>query len=136
MVLFPLRQLFKLGLIVVQAFCAIWFFWAAYEIRMYPIKDYGMIIHEFDPWFNYRAAQYMADNGMERFFKWYDYMSWYPLGRPVGTTIYPGIQITAYVIWIALKDYIPELAIPVPTSIRQVVPMLNTMRRWGARWLP
>ena len=29
-------------------------------------------------------------------------MSWYPLGRPVGTTIYPGMQFTA--VWI--KNYI------------------------------
>merc|ERR1719277_2241162 len=41
----------------------------------------------------------LADNGMAKFFKWYDYMSWYPLGRPVGTTIYPGMQITSVVIW-------------------------------------
>jgi dolichyl-diphosphooligosaccharide--protein glycosyltransferase len=26
-------------------------------------------------------------------------MSWYPLGRPVGTTIYPGMQITSVTIW-------------------------------------
>eukprot|EP00960_Hanusia_phi_P014098 414937-Hanusia_phi.AAC.6 len=26
-------------------------------------------------------------------------MSWYPIGRPVGTTIYPGMQITSVVIW-------------------------------------
>ena len=25
----------------------------------------------------------------------YDHMSWYPLGRPVGSTIYPGMQLTA-----------------------------------------
>lgn len=25
----------------------------------------------------------------------YDHESWYPLGRPVGTTIYPGMQITS-----------------------------------------
>ena len=31
-----------------------------------------------------------------RLFHWLDYMSWYPaLGRPIGTTIYPGMQITA-----------------------------------------
>jgi dolichyl-diphosphooligosaccharide--protein glycosyltransferase len=29
----------------------------------------------------------------------YDYMSWYPLGRPVGTTIYPGMQISSVFIW-------------------------------------
>ena len=41
---------------------------------MYSIEEYGTVIHEFDPWFNVRAAQYLADNGVERFFKWYDYM--------------------------------------------------------------
>lgn len=31
------------------------------------------VIHEFDPWFNMRATQYLADNGIEKFFKWYDH---------------------------------------------------------------
>ena len=30
-------------------------------------------------------------------------MSWYPLGRPVGTTIYPGMQITSVAIWKGLE---------------------------------
>lgn len=29
--------------------------------------------------------------------------SWYPLGRPVGTTIYPGMQMTSVFIWKVLK---------------------------------
>jgi dolichyl-diphosphooligosaccharide---protein glycosyltransferase len=37
-------------------------------------------------------------NGAKRFFQWFDYMVWYPLGRPVGTTIYPGMQFTT--VWI------------------------------------
>jgi len=24
---------------------------------------YGRVIHEFDPWFNFRATQYLVDNG-------------------------------------------------------------------------
>ena len=71
----------------------------AYEIRLYAIKTYGKVIHEFDPWFNFRATQYLHMNGWTKFFHWYDYMSWYPLGRPVGTTIYPGMQISAVAIW-------------------------------------
>jgi dolichyl-diphosphooligosaccharide---protein glycosyltransferase len=76
---------------------------SAYEIRMHAIRTYGLVIHEFDPWFNFRATQYLADNGLERFFKWYDYMSWYPLGRPVGTTIYPGMQMVSVFIWKVLN---------------------------------
>ena len=27
----------------------------------------GRVIHEFDPWFNYRATEYMAANGWTKF---------------------------------------------------------------------
>jgi dolichyl-diphosphooligosaccharide---protein glycosyltransferase len=74
----------------------------AYNIRLYAIREYGRVIHEFDPYFNYRAAEYLYANGWQRFSKWFDYMSWYPLGRPVGTTIYPGMQVTA----VLIKDFI------------------------------
>jgi dolichyl-diphosphooligosaccharide--protein glycosyltransferase len=75
----------------------------AYHIRLYAINTYGRVIHEFDPWFNFRATKYLADNGLYEFFHWFDHMSWYPLGRPVGTTIYPGMQITAVGLWRALQ---------------------------------
>lgn len=42
--------------------------------------------------------QYLYWNGAKRFFQWFDFTVWYPLGRPVGTTIYPGMQFTA--VWI------------------------------------
>ena len=78
----------------------------AHEIRLYAIKDYGLVIHEFDPWFNFRATQYLADHGLYEFFHWFDHRSWYPLGRPVGTTIYPGMQMVAVAIWRTLNEYI------------------------------
>lgn len=76
----------------------------AYTARLKAIHEFGYIIHEFDPYFNFRAAQYLYDNGWKRFVTWFDYMSWYPLGRPVGTTIYPGMQVTA--VWLT-KVYLP-----------------------------
>jgi dolichyl-diphosphooligosaccharide--protein glycosyltransferase len=91
---------------ITRTLCA-YFFWAlgiayaaqrAYHIRLYSLTDFGMVIHEFDPWFNYRATEYLSQHGWHAFFHWYDYMSWSPLGRPVGTTIYPGLQITSVVI--------------------------------------
>lgn len=75
---------------------------SAYNIRLFAVKNFGRVIHEFDPWFNYRAAEYLAEHGAERFFKWFDHSVWYPLGRPVGTTIYPGMQFAAVWIWQAL----------------------------------
>lgn len=81
---------------------------AAYEIRMYAINEYGRVIHEFDPYFNYRAAEYLWQHGTKKFFQWFDYQSWYPLGRPVGTTIYPGMQFTS--VWVKMF-LLPEWSI-------------------------
>jgi hypothetical protein len=66
---------------------------------------FGRIIHEFDPWFNMRATTYLARNGLQKFFTWFDHESWYPIGRPVGTTIYPGLQIVAVALWRTLKRF-------------------------------
>lgn len=33
---------------------------AAYRIRMFAIEEYGPVIHEFDPYFNYRATEVSA----------------------------------------------------------------------------
>jgi dolichyl-diphosphooligosaccharide---protein glycosyltransferase len=74
----------------------------AYKIRLISIVQFGTVIHEFDPYFNFRATEYLYEHGMKKFFTWFDYLSWYPLGRPIGTTIYPGMQFTA--VWI--KRYI------------------------------
>jgi len=76
--------------------------WAV-DFRMHAINTFGLVIHEFDPWFNFRATQYLADHGLSKFFKWYDYMSWSPLGRPIGTTIYPGMQMVSVFIWNVLN---------------------------------
>lgn len=69
-----------------------------------------------------RATQYLADNGAEKFFKWYDHESWYPLGRPVGTTIYPGMQFTAVAIWnvLKLKEWRTVLGLKVKMSLNDV----------------
>eukprot|EP00928_Gymnodinium_smaydae_P017059 TRINITY_DN1649_c0_g4_i1.p1 TRINITY_DN1649_c0_g4~~TRINITY_DN1649_c0_g4_i1.p1 ORF type:complete len:900 (-),score=146.14 TRINITY_DN1649_c0_g4_i1:304-2967(-) len=121
MALFALRWPFILGLVTVQIFFLSWFLWAAYEIRLYPIKTYGYIIHEFDPWFNYRATEYLAEHGVSKFFKWYDYMSWYPLGRPVGTTIYPGMQLAGVGIWKAMQSVPPfQFDLQIPGFVKSI----------------
>merc|ERR1719503_172957 len=132
--MFPFRMGFIGIVVVIQLFFPAWFLFAAYDIRLYPIKDFGYIIHEFDPWFNYRAAEYLAANNLEKFFKWYDYESWYPLGRPIGTTIYPGMQMTAVAIWEAHKrigDFTLEL--PSPAFVRR---FLASMRKSGYSMVP
>eukprot|EP00040_Diaphanoeca_grandis_P005759 m.34370 g.34370 ORF g.34370 m.34370 type:complete len:990 (-) comp16967_c1_seq1:270-3239(-) len=104
------KFLFRLGWLA--CFCVAG--WHARDIRLKAIREYGPVIHEFDPWFNYRATEHLGAKVMEHgwytglgeFFTWYDYKVWYPLGRPVGTTIYPGIQMTSVAIWRTLNEII------------------------------
>ena len=56
----------------------------AYQARLHAVNNFGRVIHEFDPYFNFRATEYLVDNGWKKFINWYDERSWYPLGRPVG----------------------------------------------------
>ena len=37
------------------------FLYYAYEIRLQAIKEFGPVIHEFDPYFNWRATQVSAE---------------------------------------------------------------------------
>jgi dolichyl-diphosphooligosaccharide--protein glycosyltransferase len=90
----------------------------AYDIRLHAVRDYGKVIHEFDPYFNFRSTEYLVDNGWNKFINWFDERSWYPLGRPVGTTIYPGLQLTAWGIFNAL------IKLGHPMSINDVCVMM------------
>ena len=63
--------------------------------------DYGFDLNEFDPFFNYRATQYMVDNGINAYFQWNDDLSWYPIGRDVSQTSQVALHMTtAVTYWI------------------------------------
>eukprot|EP01130_Rhizamoeba_saxonica_P008432 TRINITY_DN3413_c0_g1_i1.p1 TRINITY_DN3413_c0_g1~~TRINITY_DN3413_c0_g1_i1.p1 ORF type:complete len:733 (-),score=138.09 TRINITY_DN3413_c0_g1_i1:25-2223(-) len=79
----------------------------AYDIRLFAVKTYGNVIHEFDPWFNYRATEYLVENGLSEFFNWFDDKSWYPIGRHVGSTVYPGLMMTAAYIHKVYNYFLP-----------------------------
>jgi len=57
--------------------------------------DYGFELNEFDPFFNFRATQFLVDNGLEEYFNWVDDKSWYPHGRDVSDTSQVMLHITA-----------------------------------------
>ena len=63
-------------------------------IRSQPAQ-YGFELHEFDPFFNYRATQFVVENGIPAYLDWHDDMSWYPHGRDVVSTSQPMLHITA-----------------------------------------
>lgn len=86
----------------------------AFSVRVFSVIRFESVIHEFDPWFNFRTTKYLAQEGLYQFWNWFDSESWYPLGRVIGGTIFPGIMVTsASIKWIA--DF---LAFPV--DIRNV----------------
>jgi dolichyl-diphosphooligosaccharide--protein glycosyltransferase len=80
----------------------------AFSLRLFSVIRFESIIHEFDPWFNFRSTQYLVEKGFYDFLNWFDEYSWYPLGRIVGGTVYPGLMTTSAAIhWILMKFYIP-----------------------------
>lgn len=66
-----------------------------FMVRLFSVIRYESIIHEFDPWFNYRATHMMVTEGFYNFVNWFDERAWYPLGRIVGGTVYPGLMFTS-----------------------------------------
>jgi len=66
----------------------------SYSIKSQPL-DYGNELHEFDPFFNFRATQYMVENGFSEYLNWHDEKSWYPTGRDVSATSQTMLHITA-----------------------------------------
>ena len=86
----------------------------AFLIRIFSVIRYESIIHEFDPWFNFRTTKLLVEKGPYEFWNWYDSESWYPLGRAVGPTVFPGLMVTSgSIYWIAH-------AIGLPVDIRNV----------------
>ncbi|KZV82146.1 STT3 subunit of Oligosaccharyl transferase, partial [Exidia glandulosa HHB12029] len=91
---------------------------AAISSRLFAVINFESIIHEFDPWFNYRATRVLASKGFYEFWNWFDPTAWYPLGRVVGGTIYPGLMATSGVIYYFLQ------AINLPVDIRNICVLL------------
>ena len=86
----------------------------AFSTRLFSVLRFESVIHEFDPYFNYRTTKYLAEEGFYNFHNWFDDRAWYPLGRIIGGTIYPGLMITASFFYHILN------AINVTIDVREV----------------
>ena len=79
-------------------------------IRSQP-AEYGFELNEFDPFFNFRATEYIIENGLTEYFEWNDDKSWYPLGRDVSATSQVMLHVTAAITYqlfggsMSLYDY-------------------------------
>ncbi|GAB7328450.1 hypothetical protein MBLNU13_g00411t1 [Cladosporium sp. NU13] len=76
---------------------------AAVASRLFSVIRFESIIHEFDPWFNFRATKYLVQHGFANFWDWFDDRTWHPLGRVTGGTLYPGLMVTSGAIYHALR---------------------------------
>jgi len=116
----------------------------AFMVRLFSVVRYESVIHEFDPWFNFRTTRYLVEEGFYAFHNCqprrgkqaarrvgsarerfcccslplflthsflfpsppflfssagFDDATWYPLGRFIGGTVYPGLMYTAGVLY-------------------------------------
>jgi dolichyl-diphosphooligosaccharide--protein glycosyltransferase len=86
---FKLRHLLIIGILILS-------FTTSFLIRSQSI-DYGFELNEFDPFFNFRATEFIVENGLYEYFDWNDSLSWYPEGRNVSATSQVMLHITSAV---------------------------------------
>lgn len=71
-------------------------FSVSFLLRIQPL-EYGFELHEFDPFFNYRATSFLLENGFFEYLNWHDELSWHPIGRDVSATSQIMLHVTAAV---------------------------------------
>ncbi|XP_021723575.1 dolichyl-diphosphooligosaccharide--protein glycosyltransferase subunit STT3A [Chenopodium quinoa] len=105
----------------------------AFSIRLFSVIKYESVIHEFDPYFNYRVTQFLTKNGIYDFWNWFDDRTWYPLGRVIGGTVYPGLTLTAGTMWWLLHS------VNIPLSVETVcvftAPVFSAFASWATYFL-
>jgi dolichyl-diphosphooligosaccharide--protein glycosyltransferase len=75
---FRLNHLLVIGILVLS-------FSISFMIRS-QAAEYGNELNEFDPFFNFRATEFIVENGYSEYFDWHDDLSWYPEGRNISAT--------------------------------------------------
>eukprot|EP01156_Anaeramoeba_ignava_P013896 Anaeramoba_ignava/a607742_220.p1 GENE.a607742_220~~a607742_220.p1 ORF type:complete len:487 (-),score=107.27 a607742_220:219-1679(-) len=92
----------------------------AFLVRLFSVLRFESVIHEFDPHFNYRSTLFLIREGFYKFLTWFDEFSWYPLGRNVGSTVFPGIMFTAATLFWIIKN-----VLRIAVEIRNVCVMMG-----------
>ena len=87
-------------------------------IRAQPL-EYGFELAEFDPFYNYRATEFMVENGLPAYLDWHDELSWYPYGRDVSTTSQVMLHTTTAILYqtFGMGTTLYEFTIWFPTVI-------------------
>ena len=85
-------------------------FFIAFFIRLLPIR-WGLELSEFDPYFQFRFAEKIVNDGYFDWVNWNDVQRWYPIGYEVniGTKAFPGLPLTAA----TLYNILSGLGVPI-----------------------
>jgi len=84
---FRLNHLLVIGVLVLS-------FSISFLIRS-QAAEFGSELNEFDPFFNFRATEFIVENGYLEYFDWHDDMSWYPGGRNISASSQVMLHMTA-----------------------------------------
>ncbi|KAK8523187.1 hypothetical protein V6N13_113139 [Hibiscus sabdariffa] len=101
----------------------------AFSIRIFSVIKFESVIHEFDPYFNYRVTKFLTKQGIYEFWNWFDDQTWYPLGRVIGGTVYPGLTLTAGTIWWLLNSL--NISLSVETVCVFTAPIFSALASWA-----
>jgi len=71
-------------------------------LRILPIR-WGPYFTAFDPLFQYRVTEYVVKNGFAAWNSWHDTLSWYPMGRDISQSSFPGLPFSAAFAYMVLQ---------------------------------
>jgi len=120
------NRLFSGKLVLLETSIMLMILSIGFLIRIFPLR-WGLYLTEFDPWMQYKEFMYIVRNGwigFIKFFSWHDMTSWYPFGRDVGRTAFPGLPFFAAFIYHSLHGLGIELN---PLELAAFIPPLLSM---------
>lgn len=92
---------------VILYFSIVLMFFFALIIRIYPYFSYGVVLKAFDPWFQLKSTLYIIAHGFSAWLNWIekppDISTWYPIGRNMPKSSFPGIPWTAAALYFILR---------------------------------
>lgn len=66
------KESLKLMKLVILTIAAI----LSFSTRLFSVLRFESVIHEFDPYFNYRTTKFLTENGFYSFHGWFDSQAW------------------------------------------------------------
>ncbi len=71
-------------------------------VRLLPLK-WGIYLDEFDPYIQYKGAQYIVENGFSAWYTWFDPTRWAPWGTDQSTAGLPGVPFVGAAVYLLLN---------------------------------